>query len=89
MNQIPGSMYFCYFVIISRWKRTRSFICTNFILIPFSLVFFVPSLVKIGPVVLEKDDNQISSMYFQCFFSNSVIISPWKKGGALYKNKLE
>ena len=43
------SMYFCNFVIISPWKRAEPFIWT-----PFTLGWFVPSLVEIGPVVLEK-----------------------------------
>ena len=55
-------MYFCYLVIISHWKRTiPSFEQTW---IPFTQGYFVPSLVEIGPVVLEKkmkmwkvDDN--------------------------------
>ena len=37
-------MIFCYFVIISPWKLVWPFMWTN----------FVPSLVEIGPVVLEK-----------------------------------
>ena len=45
-------MYFRYFVIISPWKgRDPSFEQTW---IPFIQGYFVPSLVKIGPVVLEK-----------------------------------
>ena len=38
---------FCYFVIISPWKRAGPFIWPKDALI-------VPSLVEIGPVVLEK-----------------------------------
>ena len=53
------SMYFRYFVINkSPWNRAGSFIWTNFKLlskrIPFNPGCFVPSLVKIGPLVLEK-----------------------------------
>ena len=44
------SMYYRYFVIISPWKRARTFIWTNL----HSQGCFVPSLVEIGPVVLEK-----------------------------------
>ena len=44
--------------------------------IPFTKGCFVPNLVKIVPVVLEKI-FQISAMYFHYF----VIISPWKKVG--------
>ena len=47
-----SSMYFRYFLIISPWKRAGPFIWTN--LIPFTQECFVPSLVEIGPVVLEK-----------------------------------
>ena len=42
---------------------------------PFTQGCFVPSLVEIGPVVLEK--TLILSMYFRYF----VIISPWKRAG--------
>ena len=46
------SMYFCYIVIISPWKGwTLSYEQTW---IPFTQGCFVPSLVEIGPVVLEK-----------------------------------
>ena len=46
------AMYFWYFVIISPWKIQRpSFEQTWF---PFTKGFFVPSLVEICPVVLEK-----------------------------------
>ena len=46
-------MYFRYFVIISPWKiaGVPSFEQTC---IPFTQGCFVPSLVEIGPVVLEK-----------------------------------
>ena len=42
---------------------------------PFTQGCFVPSLVEIGPVVLEKKDFLISSMYFQYF----IIFSQWKR----------
>ena len=45
-------MYFRYFVIISLWKRAGTFIWKTWI--SFTLWCFVPSLVQIGPVVLEK-----------------------------------
>ena len=35
---------------------------------------FVPSLVEIGPIVLQKTILK----FHQCFFWGSVIISPWK-----------
>ena len=43
--------------------------------IPFIQECFVPSLVEIGSVVLEKKIFLISSMYFRYF----LIISPWKR----------
>ena len=46
---------------------------------------YVPSLVKIGPVVLEKKIFLILSMYFS-LFPNYL---PLEKGGALHLNKLE
>ena len=45
-------MYFHYFVIISPWKRTGPSFEQTWI--PFTQGYFVPSLVEIGPVVLEK-----------------------------------
>ena len=45
-------MYFHYFIIISPWKITGPFIWTN--LNPLHPKRFVPSLVEIDPVVLEK-----------------------------------
>ena len=47
-----SSMYFCYFVIISPWKRAGAFIWTN--LNPFTQGCIMPSLVEICPVVLKK-----------------------------------
>ena len=47
-----SSMYFQYFVNISPWKRAGPFIWTNFN--PLTQGLFVPCLVEIGPVVLEK-----------------------------------
>ena len=43
------SMHFRYFVFISTWKRPESFIW-----IPIIQGCFAPSLVEIGPVVLEN-----------------------------------
>ena len=45
-------IYFHSFVIISLWKRMRSLFEKTWI--PFIKGCFVPSLVEIGPVVLEK-----------------------------------
>ena len=46
------SMYFHYFIIISPLKRTGPFNWKTWI--PFTQGCFVPSLVEIDPVVLEK-----------------------------------
>ena len=48
------SMYFCYFVIISPWKRTSPFSEQTWIPGPFTQGCFVPSLVEIGLLVLEE-----------------------------------
>ena len=58
------SMYICYFVIISPWKKAWLFIWKN--LNPFHPRMH---LVEIGPVVLEKKIFLISSMYFRFKFS--------------------
>ena len=55
-------MNFCYFMIISPWKRAWSFIWA--IWIPLIQGCFVPSLVDINTMVL-----QIPSTYF-CYFVN-------------------
>ena len=63
-------MYFCFFFIIfPRKSPGPSFEQT---LISFTQGCFVPSLVEIGPLVL---DFQNSFMYFRYF----VIFSPWKR----------
>ena len=49
------------------------FIWTNWI--PFTQGCFVPSLVEIGPVVLEKKIFK----FRQCICTICVIISPWKR----------
>ena len=60
--------------------------------IPITQGCFVPSLVEIGPVVLEKKIFQFCHYIFcnlsicQCYF---VIISPWKRAGPFILNKLE
>jgi hypothetical protein len=46
------SVYFYTFTIIFPWRRAIAFISTN--LTPTPPRWSVPSLVKIGPVVLEK-----------------------------------
>ena len=60
-------MYFHYFVIISPWKRAGSFIWTTWI--PFTQGCFVPSLVEIGSVVLEKKIFE----FCQCIFTISLL----------------
>ena len=68
-------MYFHYFVIISPWKRVGPSFEQSWI--PFTQGCFVPSLVEIGSVILEKKLFLILSMYFRYF----VIISPWERVG--------
>ena len=70
-------MYFHHFVIISPWKRARSFIWTN--LNPLH-----PSMLcaKFGWNWLSgsgEEDFRISSIYFFYF----VIVSTWKRAGSL------
>ena len=67
-------MYFRYFVIISPCKRTWPFNWTK--LNPFTKGCFVPSLVEMGPVAMERRGFfSISSKYFPYF----VIIYPSKR----------
>ena len=47
-----SSMYFRYFIMMSSWKRAGPFIWKTWI--PFTQECFVPSLVEIGQVVMEK-----------------------------------
>ena len=68
-NFLIISMYFCYFVIISHWKRAGSSFEQTWI--PSKCVI---SLVKIGDMVLVEI-FLIVSIYFHYFF----ITSPWKK----------
>ena len=46
------SMYFCYFVIISPWKRAYPLIWRKLNALPKG--YIVPSLVEIGPLVQEE-----------------------------------
>ena len=72
-------MYFHYFVIISPWKKEGPSFEQTWI--PFTQGYFVPSLVKIGPVVLEK--KIFKSCQF--IFINSQL-SPLGKGrGSLFE----
>ena len=77
------SMYFSYFIIISSWKGHCPSFEQNWI--PFTQGCLVLSLVDIGSVVFEKKIFKISSIYFRYF----LIISPWKRAGALHLKKLE
>ena len=64
-----SSMYFCYFVIISAWKRAGPFFWTNLNpWIPFTQGCFVQSLVKIGSVILEKILNFINVFSLLCYW---------------------
>jgi hypothetical protein len=57
---LKKSVYFYSFAIISSWKRAIPFVWKkNPTWIPFTQVWFVPSLVKIGPVVLEKKSKML------------------------------
>ena len=58
-------MYYRYFVIISPWKRAVPLIWK--IWIPITQGCFVPSLVEMGPVVLEKKIFKVR----QCIFAIS------------------
>ena len=71
---------FCYFVIISLWKRVGPVIWQTWIFITQG--FFVPISVEIGSVVLE---NKISK-FCQCIFTFSYL-SSLEKGKALHLNK--
>ena len=66
-------MYFGSFVIIFTWKRAWSFIWTNLNHLPQE--YFVPGLVEIGPMVLEKTNSK----FHQCIFAISIIISTWER----------
>ena len=54
--------------------------------IPLTQRCFGPSLVEIGPVVVENEDFKILSMYFHYFIFNYL---PLEKGRALHLNKFE
>ena len=56
--------------------KVRPFHWTNYFWIYFTQGCSVPSLVEIGPVVLEKKIFLIINVF--CYF---VIISPWKRAG--------
>ena len=73
------AMYFCNFVIISPGKKTRPFICLNWI--PFTQEWFMPNVFEIGPVVLERKIFFNLSMYFR----NFIIIFPWKRMGPSFE----
>ena len=66
--------YFRYFVIISPWTTGGLFIWRIWVL--NIQEYFVPSLVKISPVVLEKIIFKFANV-----FSLYLIISTWKRAG--------
>ena len=68
-----SSMYFHYFIII--FPLERAGLSFEHTYIPFTQGCFVPSLVKTGPVVLEKKIFK----FRQCFFTISWL-SPFGKG---------
>ena len=74
---------FCYFVIISPWKRAGPSLEQTWI--QFTQRCDELSLVEIRPVILEKKIFKFRHSNF-CYF---VIISPWKKGGILHLKKRE
>ena len=72
-NFLISSMYFCYLVIISPWKRVVPFVWTN--LNPLHTRMLC---AKFGwNLPSGSGDFLISSMYFHYF----VIIPPWKRAG--------
>jgi hypothetical protein len=74
-------VYFYFFTIVSPWKRTIPFFWTNFN--PFAQEQFVPSLVKIGPMFLEKIFKWPRPFLLFCNYL------PFEEDLALYLNKLE
>ena len=74
------SMYFLFFVIISPWKMVWPFIWTN--LNPlYQTVCFVPSLIEISPVILEKifkDLIKVISLF-------PHYLRPWKGRGTSFE----
>ena len=70
---LKSSMYLHYFVIISPWKRAGPFIWTNLNPLAFTQGCFVPSLVEIGPVVLDK---QILK-FCQCTVPETFYFPTW------------
>ena len=79
-------MYFCYFVIISPWKRTGPFIWTN--LNSLHQRMFCAKFGWNWPSGSGEKIFIISSMFF---FAISYICNylPLEKSGALHLNKLE
>ena len=73
-----SSMYFCYIIIISPWKRAGPFVWT----FEQNLNPLHPRMLwaKFGwnwPCRSGEEDFLISSIYFRYF----IIISPWKRAG--------
>ena len=59
---------FCYFVIISPWKRAGPFVWIN-----FTKGWFVLSIIEIGWLVLERKIFKLVNLHY------FIIISPWKR----------
>ena len=76
---LNSSMYFRYFVIFSLWKGRGSLFEHTCIWIPDNQIWFMPSLIRISPVVLEK-----ILKFCQCIF----VITPLGKGCCLHLNKI-
>ena len=74
-------MYFRYFLTIFLWKRAKPLLVQNWI--PFTHGCIVPSLVEIGPVVLEKKIFNIFKIIL--LFRHYL---PLEKGVALHLYKL-
>ena len=77
-----SSMYICYFVIISPWKRAGPFIWTN--LNPLHPRMHCDKLVEIGPFFLEE------KIFFKFRQRNLTFRNylPLEKGVALHSSKL-
>ena len=80
---IISSMYFHYFLIISPWKRTGPFICTNLNPLHIRMLCAIEFSLN-WPRGSREEGFKILSMYFLYF----VIISPWKRTGPFVSTNL-